>query len=105
VVRLLFTPRAVADLEAIHDYIARESLERADATIDRVRERSRILRKWPELGRQRAELGRGVRSFPVGPLIVLYRLGGDDIEIVRVIDGRRDVAAAFFSNLVLLGVA
>jgi toxin ParE1/3/4 len=105
VVRLLFTPRALADLAAIHGFVAPDSLERADSLIDRVKEGCRILRRWPELGRQRAELGLGVRSFPVGLLIVLYRLAGDDIEIVRIIDGRRDVAAAFFSSLVLLGAA
>lgn len=99
---LHFTPRAIADLEAVHAYIASDSFKRASATIGRVRDRCRILRRWPELGRPRPELGPDIRSFPVGLLIVLYRLAGDRVEILRIIDGRRDVATVFFSPLFLL---
>jgi len=48
------------------------------------------------LGRARdEELRPGLRSFPVGPYIVIYRIDGDDVLILRVLRGSRNIQALF----------
>ena len=37
----------------------------------------------------------GVRSLLIHPSVIFYRIAGADIEIVRVVDGRRNLAAIF----------
>ena len=43
------------------------------------------------MGTARDNLGRGVRSFPVGNYLVLYRIIPDGIEVARVLHGARDL--------------
>jgi toxin ParE1/3/4 len=47
------------------------------------------------VGRQRNDLRTGIRSFPVGNYVVLYRIDGDDVMIQRVVRGSRDLEALF----------
>jgi plasmid stabilization system protein ParE len=35
----------------------------------------------------------GLRSFPVDTTVILYRIVGEDVLILHVLDGRRDIAA------------
>lgn len=47
----------------------------------------------PLAGRERPELRKNLRSFPVGSYIILYTPLPDGVEIVRVINGRRYIDA------------
>jgi toxin ParE1/3/4 len=51
----------------------------------------------PAIGRARPEIGSGVRSFVVNGYVLFYRplAGAAGIELVRVLQGARDVAAVF----------
>jgi plasmid stabilization system protein ParE len=39
-----------------------------------------------------------MRSVPIHPYIVFYRIQGDAVEIVRVLHGRRDIASIFANS-------
>ena len=82
--RIIYAPEAEDDLLAIGAYIARDSPIRARAFIARVR--------------RRPEIGPEFRSIPVRPVVVFYRVSekGETVEIVRIIDGRRDFQTLFF---------
>jgi plasmid stabilization system protein ParE len=55
-----------------------------------------LLEDHPYAGRPRDEVRTGLRSLAVRPLVVLYRVRTEGIaEIVRVIDGRRDIDEIF----------
>jgi toxin ParE1/3/4 len=43
----------------------------------------------------RDDLRPGIRAFPVGDYLILYREAGADVAIVRVVHGSRDLAALF----------
>jgi toxin ParE1/3/4 len=103
VARLRFCATANAQLAALSKYIADDSPTRALAFVSRLRERCAMLKTWPWLGRQRPEFGPGIRSFTVGSIVVFYHVSADGrlVEILRIIDGRRDLGTAFFSPLVL----
>ena len=49
----------------------------------------------PLMGRERDDLRPGIREVVVYPTVLFYRVSRQQIEIVRVVDGRRDIAAIF----------
>ena len=45
----------------------------------------------PLAGRERPELQKDLRSFPVGSYVVFYVPLSDGIEVARVMNGRQDI--------------
>ncbi|HWW50762.1 MAG TPA: type II toxin-antitoxin system RelE/ParE family toxin [Verrucomicrobiae bacterium] len=79
-------------------YIAKEShsIEIADRVVDSITARFFLLATYPHVGRRRDEdLRPGLRSFPVGEYVIIYRLEGEDAPILHVIRGSREVEALF----------
>ena len=89
------SPEAEADLDDIWLHIAIESgsLETADRVIDSLAHRFWLLALRPHLGRRRDDLRPGLRSFPVGSYVILYRQENKAVFILRVIHGSRDLPA------------
>ena len=88
--RLRWTNESIADLRAIHRYIAREDRAAADRLVQRIRGAVLAqLRQFPYSGRP----GRvnGTRELVVSgtPSIVAYRLRDGVTEVIRVIHGSR----------------
>src|SRR5438093_4211271 len=86
-------PQAEADLEDIAFYVFVESasLELAERLIQSIAERFELLAAHPRAGRARDDLRPGVRGFPVGEYVLLYRVAGEDVVILRVVHGSRDL--------------
>jgi toxin ParE1/3/4 len=54
------------------------------------------LARHPYLGRARDDdFGPGSRSFPVGDYVIVYCIDHQDVLILRVVHGRRDIEALF----------
>jgi toxin ParE1/3/4 len=88
--------RAEADLEDIAYYIAKESgsLETARRVIESITDRFHLLGANPYAGRARDDdLGPGRRSFPADRYIIVCRVSGRDVLILRVAHSRRDIEA------------
>jgi toxin ParE1/3/4 len=90
-------PEAEADLEdiAFHVYVDSGSLEIPDRLIHSIAERFELLAAHPRAGRARDELLAGVRSFPVGEYLLLYRIEREGVVILRIVRGSRDLDALF----------
>jgi toxin ParE1/3/4 len=87
-------PEAEADLHELWFYVASDSsVEIADRLVDSLTARFFLLAAHPRAGRQRDNLLSGMRIFPVGDYVVLYRVEEDDVLIQRVVRGSRDLAA------------
>jgi toxin ParE1/3/4 len=87
-------PEAEAELEDIWLYIARESdsIEIANRLIDTIIDRFWVLAKNPQIGRPRdSDLKPGLRSFPVGEYVIIYRIEDYDAIILHVMRGSRDI--------------
>lgn len=85
-------PEAEADLDELWYYVtSNASIETADRLVDSITARFFLLGTHPRAGRRRDDLRPGVRSFPVGEYVVLYRIEGDDVLIQRVVRGSRDL--------------
>ena len=88
--------RAERDLMDLWLYIeGRSGEDRANAVLRRINQKLTALAQQPGIGRSRPELGAGLRSLPVGSYIIFYNPIEDGIEVVRVLHGKRDMAAAF----------
>jgi toxin ParE1/3/4 len=88
-------PIAELDLLDIWDYIADDSLDRADEFLDYIDGKLQTLARNPGLGRKRDELLSGLQSFPIGNYVVFYREIKDGIDVIRVLRGSRDIEAIF----------
>jgi toxin ParE1/3/4 len=89
-------PQAEAELDNIWYYVAKESgsVEIADRLIDSITERYYLLACHPHIGRHRDEdLRPGLRSFPVGEYVIVYRVEEKDVLILHVFRGSRDIEA------------
>ena len=87
--RLQRTARAEQDLIEIWSYIARDNPQAADRLLDILDGKSFALVRNPFIGMARNDIAEGVRHFPVGNYLVLYRVKEDGVEIVRYVHGRR----------------
>lgn len=87
-------PEAEVDLDELWYYVAANaSVEIADRLVDSLTTRFFLLGTHPRAGRRRDDLRSGVRAFPVGEYVVLYRVEGNSVLIQRVVRGSRDIEA------------
>ena len=92
--RVRFTARAREDLLEIWLTVATRNSEAvADRVYDRIEKLCRMLEDHPQLGRVRPETHREARSIVVDRWLTLYRIAGGGLQIVRVLDGARDLSA------------
>jgi toxin ParE1/3/4 len=92
------TPQADFDLDEIWHYVATRgnSFDIADRLVDSITDRFLLLASHPNMGRARDEdLRSGLRSFPVGEYVIIYRIHDDDVQILRVLRGSRNIADLF----------
>ncbi|MGA2061071.1 MAG: type II toxin-antitoxin system RelE/ParE family toxin [Thermoguttaceae bacterium] len=95
--RYTLAPRAVADLNAIWDYIAiqNNSPENAKQFLDRFCEKFTLLASHPLLGESRSDLRPDLRIFAADNYVILYYPLSDGVEIVGVLHGARDYQSLF----------
>jgi len=94
----IWSPEALGDVEAIWDYYSRiAGSATADALLRDIRRIVTLLEDSPLAGRARDEVQQGLRSFATHPHVVFYRVSGSGPQIVRILDGRRDIDESFSS--------
>ena len=92
--RVFFTRAARDDLIDIWTHIAEDDPSAADRVLDRLDEVASHLADNPQMGPARDDIRPGLRYLVSGSYLLLYRIVGDDIEIVRAVHGRRDLYGA-----------
>ena len=91
-----FTDEAREDLLAIEGFLAERNPRVADRFIDSVLERCRQLEQFPELGPVRLDMNPEARCLTHKRWLILYRLIPNGVEVVRVVDGARDLGSLFW---------
>jgi toxin ParE1/3/4 len=92
----LWSPEALCDLNDIWDHYARVAgPQTADKLLRDINGVVATLEDHPFAGRVRGEIRSGLHSFATSPHVVFYRVVDDRPEIVRVLDGRRDLDEIF----------
>ena len=83
---------ATADLEALAEYIARDSAFYASAFVREIRDASRSLNEFSERGRIVPELGNpNIRELFVREYRLIYSIEESRVVILGFIHGRRDL--------------
>lgn len=89
------TRQSRTDLLEIWSYISDYSEVAATRTLERISEAISTLADQPFIGRARPELGVDIRSFPVGNYLIFYVVDDEQLNLVRIIEGHRDLEAQF----------
>lgn len=92
---LIFASTAIEDLDDLWDWVGADSPDAADRRLAGIRETCLRLADHPHLGRARDELMPGLRSLVHGRYVIFNRVHEQAVQILRVIDGRRDQATSF----------
>jgi len=93
---VVWSSEAAADLDTIWEYYAQAAgRTTADTLVREIGAAVALIETHPFAGRSRNELRPGLRSIASSPHVVFYRVGNDTLEIVRVLDGRRDIDEIF----------
>jgi toxin ParE1/3/4 len=90
--RFIRTRRARQDLVDIWRYVAADDPAAADRLLDALDDKCGLLAQHPHLGPARDDIRQGLRYLVHGDYLILYRIVGPDVEIVRVVHARRDVS-------------
>lgn len=85
--KLEWTPRARAERTDDIDYIAQDNPSAALSQLDRIEYQTDMLIQHPEIGR--AGRKQGTRELVIShtPFIVIYRIKGECIEVMRLLRG------------------
>lgn len=87
-----YTWQARQDLVEIWKHIAADSPVTADQCLDRIEARCKRLATFPVIGPERTDIAPDARMLVVERWIALYRLVEEGVQIVRIVDGARDLS-------------
>ena len=99
---LLWTPQAREDLLDIYVTIGLDNPSAAERIYTAMEEKATLLVRYPRLGVRRPEIATAARMLVEGVYLLLYETHPDsddgpvdEVEIVRVVHGHRDLANLF----------
>ncbi|WCT74277.1 type II toxin-antitoxin system RelE/ParE family toxin [Sphingomonas naphthae] len=91
--KLVLLPAARRDLIEIGDYIAVDNPPRAASFISEIEAKMITIAEHPTRYAARPDLAPGLRSAGHGRYRIFYVEAGEEVRIVRVLHGARDVVA------------
>jgi toxin ParE1/3/4 len=86
------------DVKQLLEWINKDSPAAAVALAERLKSKLQTLQNHPEIGPSQPEIAPDARLLSLRPFIILYRISGDQIEIVRVLHGARNVTPELFAE-------
>jgi toxin ParE1/3/4 len=93
--RYTLSTQARQDLKDIKDFIAQDSLDRAEQFVKMIAERFQALANFPGMGRSYNTLAENLRGLPIGNYIIFYRATEQSLSIERILSGYRDLDTMF----------
>ena len=88
--RYLLNVLASRDLEEIADYFESTNLEAGERFFREFNRKCQQLIAFPNSGKSYAEIRPNLRGLSFSGYIIFYRILDDDVEILRVLSGRRN---------------
>lgn len=101
-VKPTWRPQAREDLLVIYELIGLDNPSAAERLYASIEKKTSLLVRYPRMGLRRPDLRPSARILLEGPYLILYQTRPDtddgpiaEVEIVRVVDGRRDLTRPF----------
>jgi len=91
----IIAPKATQDLKEIIDYFSTKNIEAGERLLDEFERKCRYLVKFSQIGHSYKHIRSYLRGLPLDGYIIFYRVTKDEIEIMRVIRGNRDLEVLF----------
>ena len=90
--RVAVSPQARSDFREIVGYlqdnagraVARRYAGRIEASLD-------LIEEHPAIGAARPKLGAHIRIWPIPPYVLIYALGEDAVQILRILHAKRKI--------------
>ena len=90
--RVHWTDTALEHLAAIHAYVSQSSTTYAQRVVDRLTRRSQQMAEFPLSGRTVPEFEMAqIREVIEGPFRIIYHIKPDQINVLAVIHGARQI--------------
>lgn len=90
--KVIILPSAENDLRSIGIRLDEYSLTAFDRLMQEIEKRFLTLSQFPEIGRSCEAFSQGLRVIFVKDHALFYRFTPSTVEIVRIVDGRRDLS-------------
>jgi addiction module RelE/StbE family toxin len=87
--KIKWSPTAVADLETIREYIAKDSPSAARKVANRIKESVNRLANFPLSGRPGRVTGTRELVIPETSYVAAYTIQGDEVQIAAVLNGKQ----------------
>ncbi|WP_199249320.1 type II toxin-antitoxin system RelE/ParE family toxin [[Phormidium] sp. ETS-05] len=89
------SPSASRDLNDISEYFLLQNIAAGERFFQEFNRKCKYLNQFPYMGKSYGPLLTDLRGFPLDGYIILYRTGGETVEILRVVHGRQDLEELF----------
>jgi toxin ParE1/3/4 len=86
---------ALADMDAIAEFIRRDNPARAASFIEELSAKVETVAERPMSFPARTDLKPGLRSAVHGRYLIIFQVGEDQVRILRVLHGARDIQSLF----------
>ena len=92
--RVVWSPRALDDVDSIASYISRDSTVHASAVVTKIIRATRTLKQFPFVGRIVPEFeDESLRERFVYSYRIIYQIQGQTVTVAAVIHGKRILGA------------
>jgi toxin ParE1/3/4 len=99
---LIWRSQAREDLLLIYEFVGLDNPAAAERLLASIEDKTTLLIHHPRIGPRRPDIRPATRLLLEGPYLILYETHPDtddgpiaEVEIVRVVDGRRDLTRPF----------
>jgi toxin ParE1/3/4 len=89
---------AISDLDQISDYFAEVSIEAGERFIKKFNDKCRNLVRFPNMGKNYDEIIPNLKGIILDNYIIFYQVKPEEIEIIRVVSGYRNLGSLFLND-------
>jgi toxin ParE1/3/4 len=93
--RSFISQTASKDLAEIVDYFANVNVEAGERFIQEFEKKCKNIVNFPNMGRSYEDVSPFLRGIPIDGHIILYKVIDDEVTIIRVVSGKRDLNSLF----------
>jgi toxin ParE1/3/4 len=93
--RFIIAPSASRDLNRIAEYFLERNIEAGERLFREFNQKCFNLVQFPNIGRSYAHIRPKLRGLPLDGYIIFYEVVDENVEILRVVNGRQDLEALF----------
>jgi len=91
----LISPQALRDLDSISEYFLIRNIETGEMLFQDFTKKFGHVLQFPNMGRSYEYIRQGMRGLPLNGYIIFYQFVDNNVEILRIVNGRQDLEALF----------